>query len=59
MTAQTLTPAKEAFVALADHCILCPDCKVDLDRPHEKPDCSKAAELYRAWFTLWRKEARP
>jgi hypothetical protein len=58
MTAQTLTPAKEAFVALADHCILCPDCKVDLDQPKKTDDCPTAQALYRAWFILWRKEVR-
>ncbi|MFF5004120.1 hypothetical protein ACFY3G_14895 [Streptomyces phaeochromogenes] len=58
MTAQTLTPAGEAFVALADHCIECPGCKVDLDRPDETPECPAAEALYRAWFIIWREEVR-
>lgn len=58
MTPQTLTPAQEAFGELADHCILCPGCKVDLDRPDDPPECPKAMEFYRAWFILWRKEVR-
>lgn len=56
MTPQTLTPAEEAFVALADHCILCPGCKVDMDRPDSPPKCPEAEGLYRAWSILWRKE---
>lgn len=55
---QTLTPAQEAFVALADHCIECPGCKVDLDRTDEQPECPTAEALYRAWFDIWRKEVR-
>jgi hypothetical protein len=58
MTVDTVTPAGEAFVVLADHCILCPGCKVDLGQPDEPPECPQAMELYRAWFILWRKEIR-
>lgn len=55
MSVDTLTPAQQAFGVLADHCILCPGCKVDVDRPDDPPECSEAMELYRAWFILWRK----
>lgn len=56
---QTLTPAQEAFVVLSVHCIECPGCKVDLDRPDDEiPECPTAEALYRAWFILWRKEIR-
>jgi hypothetical protein len=58
MTPQTLTAAQEAFGDLADHCILCPGCKVDVDRPDDPPECPEAEALYRAWFILWRKEVR-
>jgi hypothetical protein len=56
MSTETLTPAQEAFVALADHCIGCPVCKVDLDRPKDARDCPTAQDLYRAWRKLWRQE---
>ena len=57
-TAEVLPPTQEAFGVLADHCILCPGCKVDVDQPDDPPECPAATELYRAWFILWRKEAR-
>lgn len=56
MTTQTLTPAQEAFVALSDHCVTCPDCRANPERPDVKRECSEAEVLYRAWFIIWRKE---
>jgi putative hemolysin len=56
MTVETLTRAQEAFVALANHCVGCPDCKVNLDRPQETRGCPTAQTLYRAWRPLWREE---
>jgi len=58
MSTDTLTPARQAFGELADHCILCPGCKVNVDRPDDPPKCADASALYRAWFILWRKEVR-
>ncbi|MEV2217443.1 hypothetical protein AB0H86_39490 [Streptomyces sp. NPDC050997] len=58
MSAATLTPAQKAFGELADHCILCPGCKVDLGRPVDPPECPEAMERYRSWFLLWRREVR-
>ncbi|MFJ2158174.1 MMPL family transporter [Streptomyces sp. NPDC087856] len=37
---------------------VCPGCKVDVDSPEPPPTCPEAETLYRAWFTLWRKEVR-
>lgn len=59
MTTQTLTAAKEAFVELSEHCVDCPDCRPNPERPDAKRECSEAEALYRAWFILWRKEVRP
>jgi hypothetical protein len=56
MSTETLTPAQEAFVALSDHCMACPGCKVDLDQPKKTDDCPTAQNLYKAWLTLWREE---
>lgn len=57
MSIATRTPAQEAFVALADHCILNRCCKVDLTCPQRtQQDCETAQALYRAWFGLWRAE---
>lgn len=58
MTTPTLTPAKEAFVEMSDHCVACPDCRPDPERPDVKRECAEARELYRVWYDLWRKEAR-
>lgn len=58
MRTATLTQAEEAFVALVGHCIHCPGCKVDMDRPDETPECPEAEALYRVWFIHWRKETR-
>ncbi len=58
MTGQTaVSPAGKAFIALAAHCYGCPDCRPDPGAPDApRPECSQAAELYRAWNRLWRLE---
>ncbi|MFD3498768.1 hypothetical protein [Streptomyces sp. NPDC058678] len=58
MTTLTLTPAKEAFVELSEHCVACPDCRPDPERPQVKRECTEAGELYRVWFGLWREEVQ-
>ncbi len=53
MTAQTLTPEQEAFIALADHCIDCTECRPDPESPEEGLGCPTATTLYRAWWSLF------
>jgi hypothetical protein len=58
MTTQTLTPAEEAFVVLSNHCVACPNCRPDPDRPQDKRECGEAKPLYRTWWNLRREEVR-
>jgi len=53
-----VSPADRAFVALADHCIHCRDCRPDLEQPipERRPDCPLAQQLYRSWTRVWRAE---
>lgn len=49
--------AEEAFIALADHCMGCAQCKPDLDAPRPKCwRCPTAEELYRTWRADWKQE---
>ncbi|MDH6629040.1 hypothetical protein M2271_006875 [Streptomyces sp. LBL] len=58
MSTETLTSAAEAFISLVDHCTKCPDCRATPALPDKTPECPEAESLYRAWFTLWRKEMK-
>ena len=52
-----MSAADTALVALADHCIDCPGCTPDVDRPEEpRPTCPEGMHLYRAWRQACRED---
>lgn len=54
-----MSAADTALVALGDHCIGCPDCQPDVDRPEvARPECPEAMRLYRDWRQECRGEGR-
>lgn len=53
MTAPSLAEVREAWDALADHGLTCPECRAASRRPGRSSDCPAEWELYRVWKRLW------